>query len=61
MPHTSLNIVMVINKKGRMIRAELVSRMWEKRNAHRTSAGKPEWKIPLERPNRKWEDNIKIL
>jgi hypothetical protein len=28
------------------------------RNAH-VSVGKPERKIPLGRPKRKWEDNIK--
>jgi hypothetical protein len=32
----------------------------EKRNAHRVLVGKLGRKIPLERPRRRWEDNIKI-
>jgi hypothetical protein len=31
----------------------------EKRNAYRILVGKPEGKRPLERPRRKWVDNIK--
>jgi hypothetical protein len=31
----------------------------EKGNAYRVFVGKPEGKRPLERPRRKWEDNIK--
>jgi hypothetical protein len=31
----------------------------EKRNAYRISVGMPEGKRPLERPRRKWVDNIK--
>jgi hypothetical protein len=34
--------------------------MGEKRNAYRTLVGKPEGKIPLGRPRRRWMDNIKI-
>ena len=30
------------------------------RNAHRILVGKPEGKRPLERPRRRWEDNIKM-
>jgi hypothetical protein len=33
--------------------------MGEKRNAYRILVGKPEGKGPLERPRRRWEDNIK--
>jgi hypothetical protein len=34
--------------------------MGEKRNVYRLSVGKPEGKRPLERPRRRWMDNIKI-
>jgi hypothetical protein len=36
-----------------------VSRMGEKRNAYRLWVGKPEGKIPLGRPRRRWVDNIR--
>jgi hypothetical protein len=32
----------------------------EKRNAYRILVGKPDGKRPLERPRRRWVDNIKI-
>jgi hypothetical protein len=34
--------------------------MVEERGVHRVLVGKPEGKRPLERPRRRWEDNIKI-
>jgi hypothetical protein len=34
--------------------------MGEKRNAYRISVGKPEGKIPLGRPRRRWVNNIKM-
>jgi hypothetical protein len=34
--------------------------MGEKRNAYRILVGKPEGKIPLGRPNRRWVDDIKM-
>jgi hypothetical protein len=40
--------------------AGLVARMGEKRNVYRILVGKPEGKRPLERPRRRWVDNIKI-
>jgi hypothetical protein len=35
-----------------------VARMGEKRNVYRLLVGKPEGKRPLERPRRRWIDNI---
>jgi hypothetical protein len=32
----------------------------EKRNSYRILVGNPEGKTPLERPRRKWMDNIKM-
>jgi hypothetical protein len=37
-----------------------VTRMEEMMNAYRILVGKPEGKRPLERPRRRWEDNIKL-
>ena len=37
-----------------------MSRMGEGRGVYRVLVGKPEGKRPLERPRRRWEDNIKI-
>jgi hypothetical protein len=37
-----------------------VARTVEDRGVHRVLEGKPEWKRPLGRPRRKWEDNIKM-
>jgi hypothetical protein len=34
--------------------------MAERRGAYRASVGKPEGTRPLERPKRKWENNIKM-
>jgi hypothetical protein len=34
--------------------------MGEDRGVHRVLVGKPERKRPLERPRRRWEDNIKM-
>jgi len=34
--------------------------MSERRGVYRVLVGKPEGKIPLGRPRRKWEDNIKM-
>jgi hypothetical protein len=38
--------------------AENVTRMGERRGAHRSIVGKPEGKRPLGRSRRKWDDNI---
>jgi hypothetical protein len=34
--------------------------MGEGRDVHRVLVGRPEGKRPLERPRRRWEDNIKM-
>jgi len=34
--------------------------MVERRGVYRVLVGKPEGKRPLERPRRRWEDNIKM-
>ena len=53
------NIVRVV-KSRRMRWARHVARMGEEREVHRVLVGKPEGKSPLERPRRRWEDNIKM-
>jgi len=40
--------------------AGYAARMGEKRGVYRVLVGKPEGKRPLQRPRRRWEDNIKI-
>jgi hypothetical protein len=37
-----------------------VARMGEERRVHRVLVGKPEGNMPLGRPRRRWEDNIKM-
>ena len=53
------NIVQVV-KSRRMRWAGSVARMGEGRGVHRVLVGKPEGKIPLGRPRRRWEGNIKM-
>ena len=57
--HSSPNIVRVI-KSRRMRWAGHVARMGEGRGVHKVLVGKPEGKRQLERPKRRWEDNIKM-
>jgi hypothetical protein len=57
--YSSPNIVRVI-KSRRMMRAGYVARMGEDKGVYRVFVGKPEGKRPLERPRRRWEDNIKM-
>jgi hypothetical protein len=52
------NIVRVV--KSRMRWAWHVARMGEERGVHRLLVGKPNGKMPLGRPRRRWEDNIKM-
>jgi len=37
-----------------------MARMGKGRGVHRVLVGRPEGKRPLERPRRRWEDNIKM-
>jgi hypothetical protein len=57
--YSSPNIIRMM-KSRRMRWAGHVARMGAKMNANRISVGKPEGKRPLERPRRRWADNIKI-
>jgi hypothetical protein len=47
-------------KSRRIRRTRHVARMWEKRNAYRILIWKPEGRRPLEKPKRRWVDNIKL-
>jgi hypothetical protein len=49
-----------IIKARRMRWAGHVARMGEKRNAYRLLVGKPEGRMPLGRPRRRWLDNIRM-
>jgi hypothetical protein len=51
--------IIKMTKSMRMTWAGHVARIGEKRNAYRILVGKPEGKRPLERPRRRWVDNIK--
>jgi hypothetical protein len=57
--YSSLNIIRVI-KSRRLRWAGNVERMGDRRGAYRALVGKPEERRPLERPKRRWEDNIKM-
>jgi hypothetical protein len=57
--YSSPSIIRII-KSRRMRWAGQVTRMREKRNAYRLLVGNPEGKRPLERPRRRWVDNIKM-
>jgi hypothetical protein len=57
--YSSPSIVRVI-KTRRMRWAGHVARMGEVRGAYNILVGRPEWRRPLGRPRRRWEDNIKI-
>jgi hypothetical protein len=57
--YSSPNIVRVI-KSRRMRWAGHVARMGKGRGVYRVLVGRPEGKIPLGRPRRRWEDNIKM-
>jgi hypothetical protein len=57
--YSSPSIVRVI--KARRIRCVgHVARTGEVRGAYNILVGRPEWRRPLVRPRRRWEDNIKM-
>jgi hypothetical protein len=56
--YSSPNIVQVIKFQNEMDWACSANR--EGRGMYRILVGKPEGKIPLGRPRRRWEDNIKM-
>jgi hypothetical protein len=57
--YSSPNIVRVI-KSRRMRWVGHVARMGEGRCVYRVLVGRPEFKRPVGRPRRRWEDNIKM-
>jgi len=57
--YASPDIVRVIESR-KMRSVVHVARMGEMRNAYNTLVGKSDGKRPLERPRRRWEDNIKM-
>jgi hypothetical protein len=57
--YSSLNIVRVIESR-RVRWAGHVAHMGEGRGVYRVLVGRPEGKRPLERPRRRWEDNINL-
>jgi hypothetical protein len=57
--YSSANIIRQIKSRRRRW-AGHVARMGEERNVHRVSMGKLEGKIPLGRPRRRWEDEIRM-
>jgi hypothetical protein len=57
--YSSPNIVRVI-KSRRMRWVGHVARMGQGRGVYRILVGRPEGKMPLGRPRRTWEDNIKM-
>jgi hypothetical protein len=59
MNYYSPNIVRVF-KSRRMRWAGYVARIEEARSAYKVLVGRPESKIPLGRPRRRWEENIKM-
>jgi hypothetical protein len=57
--YSSPSIIRII-KSRRMRLVGHVARTGEKRNAYRLQVGKPEGKIPLGRPRRRWVNNIRM-
>jgi hypothetical protein len=57
--YSSPSIIRIIEAR-RMRWAGHVARMREKRNSYRLLVGKPEGRMPLGRPRRRWLDNIRM-
>ena len=57
--YSSPNIIRSL-KSRRLRWAGHLARIEQSRNAYRVLLGNPEIKRPLERPRRRWEDNIKM-
>jgi len=56
----SLPNIVRVTKSRRIRWAGHVAGMGERRGVYWVLVGKPEGKIPLGRPRRRWEDNIKM-
>jgi hypothetical protein len=56
----SLPHIIPVIKSRKMRVAGHVARMGDKRGTYGFLMGRPEGRIPLERPRRRWENNIKI-
>ena len=56
----SPNIIRV-NKSRRLTWAGHVARMEEDRSSFKILTSKPTWRIPVGRPRRRWEDNIRMV
>jgi hypothetical protein len=52
--------VIKVIKSRRMRWERHIARMGDMRNVYKIVVGKPEGKIPLGRPNRTWDDNVRI-
>jgi hypothetical protein len=57
--YSSLSIIKIL-KPGRMTWAAHVARIGKNGNAYRIFVGRPEGKIALGRPRRRWVDNIRM-
>jgi hypothetical protein len=57
--HASPNIISVIKSRGKSWVGHEAN-MGDTRNAYKILIGNPEWKRPIRRPKRRWEDNIRI-
>ena len=57
-PHAKLRNMLFLTRS--LARTGHVARMGDRRGANRVLVGKPEGRRLLERPRRRWENNIKI-
>ena len=54
--YSSPDIIRVIKSR----RMRWAGHVWERRGTYRLLVGKPEGRRLLERPRRRWEDNVKM-